>query len=108
MDLLLAILSGAFYFHRPVFLCDSERIRKLLDIIWAEKKSRPALESWVQDDGVDHICNLVSNKMESAKPMLKMELKAVSPEYIEQWDVATIMDLVATITPTCCERASKV
>lgn len=58
------------------------------------------MESWVQEDGIDHICNLVSNKMESAKPLLKMKLKAVSPEYVEQWDVTAIMDPVAMITPT--------
>jgi hypothetical protein len=103
MDLVLAILSGefsAFYSHRLAFLCDSERIRKLLDIIWSEKNSHPAMEHWVQDDGIDHICNIVGNEMESAKPLLKMKLKAVSPEYIEQWDVAAIMDPVSKFTPT--------
>ena len=103
MDLLLAILGGdfsEFYSHRLAFLCDSERIREILDIIWEEKKSRPSMESWVQDSGVDHICKLVSNEMESAKPLLKMKLKTVSPAYVEQWDVAAIMDPVAMITPT--------
>jgi hypothetical protein len=38
--------------------------------------------------------------MELAKPLLKMKIKAVSPEYVEQWDVAAIMYPVATITPT--------
>ena len=102
-DLLLAILSGEFsefYSHRLAFLSDSGRIRELLNTIWAEKKSRPTIENWVQDVGLDHICNLVSNEMESAKPLLQMKLKAVSPEYIEQWDVAAIMDPVAMITPT--------
>ena len=102
-DLLLAILSGEFsefYSHRLAFLSDSGRIRELLDIIWAEKKSRPTIENWVQDVGLDHICNLVSNEMESAKPLLQMKLKAVSPEYVEQWDVAAIMNPVAMITPT--------
>jgi hypothetical protein len=56
------------------------------------------METWVRDDGVNHICHLVSNEMELAKPLLKMELKA--PEYVEQWDVAAIMDPVAMITPT--------
>jgi hypothetical protein len=84
MDL-LAILGGEFsefYSHRLAFLCDSARIREILDIIWEEKKSRPAME---QDGGVDHICKLVNNEMESAKPLLKMKLKDVSPEYVEQW-----------------------
>ena len=74
MDLLLAILGGEFsdfYSHRLAFLSDSGRIRELLDVIWAEKKSRPTVESWVQDIGLDHICNLVNNEMESAKPLLK-------------------------------------
>ena len=102
-DLLLAILSGEFsefYSHRLAFLSDSGRIRELLNTIWAEKKSRPTIENWVQDVGLDHICNLVSNEMESAKPLLQMKLKAVSPEYVEQWDVAAIMNPVAMITPT--------
>jgi hypothetical protein len=79
MDLILAILSGEFsefYFHRLAFSSDSGRIHELLDIIWAEKKSRPTIESWIQDEGVDYICNLVSDEMESAKPMLKMKLTA--------------------------------
>ena len=103
MDLLLAILSrdsSEFYSHRLAFLCDSERICEILDIVWEEKKSRPAMEGWVQDSGVDHICKLVSNEMESAKPLLKMKLKTVSPAYVEQWDVAAIMDPVAAVTPT--------
>ena len=55
MDL-LAILGGEyseFYSHRLAFLSDSGWIRELLDIIWAEKKSRPTVESWVQDVGVN-------------------------------------------------------
>ncbi|KIJ99840.1 hypothetical protein K443DRAFT_8105 [Laccaria amethystina LaAM-08-1] len=58
MDLLLAILGrdfSEFYSHQLAFLCDSEQIREIVDIIWEEKKSHPAMESWVQDSGVNHI-----------------------------------------------------
>ena len=38
--------------------------------------------------------------MEAAKPMLKMDLKDVSPEFLEQWDLNSIMDPVVSVTPT--------
>jgi hypothetical protein len=102
MDMLISILRGehpGFYSYRLAFLRDIERIRQLLDLIWLEKISRPAFESWINDEGIDHICKLVSNEMETAKPDLKMKLDDVSPEYTEKWDVAAIMDPVAKITP---------
>ena len=103
MDMLVSILRGehsGFNSYRLAFLHDMERIRELLDLIWVEKMSRPAFESWVNDKGVEHICKKVSNEMENAKPQLKMKLDDVSPAYIEQWDLSRIMDPVAKITPT--------
>ena len=103
MDLLLAILNGnasEFYSYRLAFLCDKRRIIDLLDIIWTDKKSKPAFENWLEDDGVRHVCKLISKEMEAAKPMLRMNIKDVTPQFIEQWDVNTIMDPVAAATPT--------
>ena len=103
MDMILGILTGGhdeFYFHRLTFLCDIQRIRKLLDILWQEKNSQPAFESWINDVGINYVCELVNNEMESAKPKLQMKLDEVSSEYIEKWDVAAIMDPVAKVTPT--------
>lgn len=102
MDMLISILRGehpGFYSYRLAFLHDIGRIRQLLDLIWLEKISRPAFESWIDDEGIDHICKRVSNEMETAKPDLQMKLGDVSPEYTEKWDVAAIMDPVAKITP---------
>jgi hypothetical protein len=103
MDLLVAILSGdasEFYSYRSFFLNDKTRIHDLLDIIWNEKKSKPVFETWFKDNGIQHICKLVSKEMESVKPMLKMNIKDVTPQFIEQWDVNEIMDPVAAATPT--------
>jgi len=103
MDLLLAILNGnasEFYSYRLAFLCDNRRIKDVLDIIWTDKKSKPAFEYWLEDDGVQHVCKLISKEMEAAKPMLRMSIKDVTPQFIEQWDVNTIMDPVAAATPT--------
>ncbi|KAF9559706.1 hypothetical protein CPC08DRAFT_750799 [Agrocybe pediades] len=36
--------------------------------------------------------------MEAAKPMLRMSINDVTPEFIEQWDVNPIMDPVAAVT----------
>jgi len=102
MDLLLSILGGEFsefYSHRLAFLCDTPQICKVLDIFWEEKNSRLAMLSWFQDEGINYICKLVSNEMEAAKPMLRMKVKDVSPDYIENWDLAAIVDPVAKITP---------
>jgi hypothetical protein len=71
-----------------------------LDIIWNEKKSKPAFETWFEENGIPHVCKLVNKEMESVKPMLKMNIKDVTPQFIEQWDVNEIMDPVAAATPT--------
>ena len=103
MDLVFAILDGEssnFYSYRLAFLSDNKRIQDLLDIIWMDKKSKPAFESWFKDDGVQYVCKLVSKEMESAKPMLKMNISDVTPQYIEKWDINEIMNPVAAVTPT--------
>jgi hypothetical protein len=71
-----------------------------LDTIWKNNKSRAAFENWMANTGVDHICKVVGKEMESAKPLLQMDLKDVSPEFLEQWDVNTIMKPVTAATPT--------
>jgi hypothetical protein len=96
-DLLFAILSGnnpELNSYRRAFLSNTERIHDFLDTLWDDKKSRPAFENWMTDIGVDYVCKLVGKEMEAAKPLLKMNLKNVSPEYLEQWDVNTIMSLL--------------
>jgi hypothetical protein len=59
-----------------------------------------ALTRYRSDSGMGSRRKLVSNEMESAKPLLKMKLKDVSPKYVEQWDAGTIMYPAAKITPT--------
>ena len=101
MDLLFTILSGDdFDWYRLRFLSDSRRINDLLNLLWNNKKSKPIFGDWFKDHGIDHICNLVSREMEAAKPMLKMDLKEVSPEFLEHWDLNSIMDPVVSVTPT--------
>ena len=101
MDLLFMILSGDdFGWYRLQFLSDSRRINDLLNLLWNNKKSRPFFGDWFKDHGIDHICNLIAREMEAAKPMLKMDLKDVSPEFLEHWDLNSIMDPVVSVTPT--------
>ena len=70
---------------------------------WTETKSKPAFESWFNDKGIQHICKLISKEMESVIPMLKMNIKDVTPQFIEHWqwpgDVNEIVDPVAVATP---------
>ena len=101
MDLLFMILSGNdFGWYRLQFLSDSRRINDLLNLLWNNKKSKPFFGDWFRDHGIDHICNLVAREMEAAKPMLKMDLKDVSPDFLEHWDLNSIMDPVVSVTPT--------
>ena len=101
MDLLFMILSGDdFGWYRLQFLSDSRRINDLLNLLWNDKKSKPFFGGWFKDHGIDHICKLVASEMEAAKPMLKMDLKDVSPDFLEHWDLNSIMDPVISITPT--------
>jgi hypothetical protein len=47
------------------------------------------MENWVRDVGVNHICKVVSNEMESAKSTLQMKVSDVLPGYIKRWDVTS-------------------
>ncbi|KDR79155.1 hypothetical protein GALMADRAFT_93006 [Galerina marginata CBS 339.88] len=50
---------------------------------------------------VDIVCGLVNEEMEAAKPSLYMTTAQTTPEFIEGWDINTIMDPIAKdITPT--------
>jgi hypothetical protein len=71
-----------------------------LNILWNDKKSKPFFGDWFNDNGIDHICKLVAREMEAAKPMLKMDLKDVTPDFLEHWDLNAIMDPVVSVTPT--------
>ena len=96
MDLLFMILSGDdFGWYRLQFLSDSHQINDLLNFLWNEEKTKPFFGDWFKDYGIDHICKLV-REMEAAKPMLKMDLKDVSPEILEHWDLNAIMDPVTS------------
>lgn len=99
MDLLFMILSGNdFGWYRLQFLLDSCRINDLLNLLWNNKKSKPFFRDWFKDHGIDHICSLVDREMEAAKPMLKMDLKDVSSDFLEHWDLNSIMDPVMSVT----------
>ena len=101
MDLLFMILSGDdFGWYCLQFLSDSHRINDLLNLLWSDKKSKATFEDWFKDHGIDHICKQVAKEMEAAKPMLKMDLKDVSPGFLEHWDLNAIMDPVISVTPT--------
>jgi hypothetical protein len=102
MDLIIVILSGEYSelsSYRRMFL-DSTRITDVLDFLWNAEKSKATLKTWIENTGVVHICKVVGEEMESAKPLLRMNLKDVSPAYLEGWDINTIMEPVAIVTLT--------
>ncbi|KAF8815609.1 hypothetical protein BYT27DRAFT_7224855 [Phlegmacium glaucopus] len=50
---------------------------------------------------VDIACDLVNEEMEAAKPNIFMTTAQTTPEFVEGWDINTIMDPIAKdVTPT--------
>ena len=70
-----------------------------MNLLWNDKKSKPFFGDWFNDHGIDHICKLVATEMEAAKSMLKMDLKDITPDFLEHWDLNAIMDPVISVTP---------
>lgn len=92
MDLFFATLCGEDpeLCSYPRAFLDSTRITDLLDTLWNAEKSKPAFKTWIKNAGVAYICKVVGEEMESAKPLLCMNLKDGSPANLENWDVNKI------------------
>ena len=89
------------YFHSGFYATTNRvHIHELLDTIWAHPKGKIILEDWVQPHAIDLICKSVHSEMEAAKPVLRMNVSDVTPEFVSNWDIRETMEPVATkITP---------
>ncbi|KAG6906553.1 hypothetical protein DXG01_013220 [Tephrocybe rancida] len=75
------------------------QLTNLLDLIQTHPKERLRMQDWFGPLAVDRVCEVVLKEMEDAKPLLRMTTGKVTPEFIDSFDVHTIMDLVVRVTP---------
>lgn len=45
---------------------------------------------------ISYICDLIHDKMDAAKPHLQVLMHQVTPEFIDNWDLNTIMEPLCT------------
>lgn len=89
--------SGEAFFRST----NVENIRRVLDLILANQKGAVVLNEWMMPHAVDLVCETVHREMEAAKPHLHMTIAETTPEFIESWDLNSIMDPISEkITPT--------
>ncbi|KAF8151360.1 hypothetical protein B0H34DRAFT_822387 [Crassisporium funariophilum] len=79
---------------------NEENICRLLDFIMDNKKGAAILREWMRPHAIALVCDQVHDEMEAAKPFLRMTTAETSPDFIESWDINSIMDPVSNnITP---------
>jgi hypothetical protein len=67
----------------------------LLEALIQDKKSHPIISRWMSPHTLCLICDMVHSEMDSAMPNLKMNMANITPEFIENRDIHTIMEPVA-------------
>jgi hypothetical protein len=89
-------LARTAFFRRT----NEDNISQLLSTILEDDKGSRILKKWMVPHAVDIVCDLVNEEMEAAKPNLFMTTAQTTPEFVEGWDINTIMDPIAKdITP---------
>jgi hypothetical protein len=90
-------LARTAFFRRT----NEDNICQLLSTILEDDKGSRILKKWMVPHAVNIVCDLVNEEMEAAKPNLFMTTAQTTPEFVEGWDINTIMDPIAKdITPT--------
>lgn len=90
-------LARAAFFRRT----NEDNICQLLSTIIEDEKGSRIFKKWMVPHAVNIVCDLVNEEMEAAKPNLFMTTAQTTPEFVEGWDINTIMDPISKdITPT--------
>lgn len=90
-------LARTAFFRRT----NEDNICQLLSTILEDDKGSRILKKWMVPHAVNIVCDLVNEEMEAARPNLFMTTAQTTPEFIEGWDINTIMDpITKDITPT--------
>ena len=101
LDLLVTVLDKVnteLDYYRAAFFKESalENLAIFLDQVWENDKGRKAMKTWMKPHAVSHICDLIHEEMEAAKPQLRMATNQVTPDFIDSWDISRIMEPINT------------
>lgn len=105
-DLLATLLdpeSHEFAPYQAAFFSarNAEKLACLMSMIWKHERRQHVNPHPFLHLALETVCNTIHKEMDCAKPHLTMNLRDVTPDFTETWDVATIMGpLASDITPT--------
>ncbi|KAF8871177.1 hypothetical protein BD779DRAFT_1719284 [Infundibulicybe gibba] len=105
-DFLLCLLDetdATYADYRTTFYAENntEKLGNLMTTIWTRHKGNRIRDSCLLPLAVDLVCDTIHREMDNAKPYLRMSIKDVTPEFVENWNIHEIMGPVSQdVTPT--------
>lgn len=77
-----------------------ENLHELLDTLSAHKRGHHIMGDWMRTKGLPILCDVIHEEMESVKQDLYMSTTVTTPEFLDGWDINSIMEPVQAKTPT--------
>jgi len=90
------------YFYHQKLLSNQNKpmLQALLNAILNNEKGAVTMEDWMAPHALDLVCKNIHREMDAAKPLLKMSVGEITPEFLSKWDVNTVMRPAELATPT--------
>lgn len=85
-------------------------LQALLNVVLNDEKGAVTMEDWMEPHALDLVCKNIHHEMDAAKPLLKMSVGEITPEFLSKWDINTVMGPAEHATPTltrCIEAATE-
>ena len=106
-DLLTSVVGGdpEFITYRYALFSQKNRspLQNLFSLILKDEKGSHIMQEWMKPYAVQHVCETIHKEMDAAKPYLQMSIKDITPDFISNWDVNKILELIGqNIMPTFC------
>ena len=100
-----------YSYHQKLFSNQNKpTLQALLNAILNDEKGAVTMEDWMAPHALDLVCKNIHREMDAAKPLLKMSVGEITPEFLSKWDVNTVMRPAELATPTltrCIEAATE-
>ncbi|KIY47944.1 hypothetical protein FISHEDRAFT_74154 [Fistulina hepatica ATCC 64428] len=88
-------------FQNSLHNSKSNRLEELLLNLWISGNAiRRRMSAWFRPHVIDSICTDIANEADAAKPLLHVDMSHISPEFIEAWNLESVMDKVFETMPT--------
>jgi len=85
-------------------------LQALLNTILNDEKGAVTMEDWMAPHALDLVCKNIHREMDATKPLLKMSVGEITPEFLSKWDINTVMRPAELATPTltrCIKAATE-